>query len=377
MVIGSFKKKKRKERKMSQRNKNSSKYKDLSSRDISNLVYNTKQSKEKKYQSLGLSNGKRNNQEEFFELNNNYSSSDSNSNHYSPSNKNNHNPQHFNSIPFYTTNDWNEKKNNENNVNNDSAIQSNNTRNDNPTLEQNITEINNITPCDTNNNNEDDLLGKQGNSLNSSHSKIRLFQFIRLHTKLNELLSVKLERPDQANQIASILKKIRINMSIDEIIIQHFDKKFLIPLISSSNSFIRYQFLVEEMLAFIVPLTRKEETKEQILDDILSSGSLIFCLIFLRIYMTNPNIRTLIIELLAKSIDFVLDNVKNQNSKFKNRKYCDLSFIVHEMILHGAVTYFPDVLSLIVESHSEIGIRRILKCNSFIFFDIFIFLTLF
>jgi hypothetical protein len=193
----------------------------------------------------------------------------------------------------------------------------------------------------------------------------------RLFLKLNSLLQRRIDRADRAQEIASILAKIRRQNSVDVIIEKHFEHHFLISLISSCDFLIRFEFLVEETLSFVLPLVRQEQNRQSLLDDILSSGALLFCFSSVRQYSSNPNIRTLGVELLSSSIDFILEiSHADSDSQLKERKYASHSFVTHELVLHGGATFLPIVLNLFLESHSEIGIRRVLKCQLSIFSEI-------
>jgi hypothetical protein len=186
----------------------------------------------------------------------------------------------------------------------------------------------------------------------------------RLFTKLNSLLSSRIDRTEQAQEVTSILQKIRRQNPIELILEKQLEEQFLIPLVSSCDFFLRFEFLVEEVLCFLLPLIRLEEHRQILLDDLLSCGALIFCFSALRQYLTNPNIRTLAIELLAVSIDFVVDISIGNLAKFKEKKYASQSFVTHELVLHGGITFLPSLLTSFVDSHSEIGSRRVLKCLS-------------
>jgi hypothetical protein len=186
----------------------------------------------------------------------------------------------------------------------------------------------------------------------------------RLFAKLNSLLSGRIERTEQAQELTSILKKLRRQNTIEEIIRNHLEEKFLFPLVSSCDFFLKFEFLVEEVLSFILPLIRHEEYRQVVFDDILSSGALIFCFSTLRQHLTNPNIRTLAVDLLASSIDFIVDIANENLSKFKDKKYASHSFVTHELVLHGGTTFLPSLLTSFLDSHSEIGSRRVLKCWS-------------
>jgi hypothetical protein len=188
----------------------------------------------------------------------------------------------------------------------------------------------------------------------------------RLFSKLNSILQRRIDTADQAQEVTSILKKVRRQNSVDAIIEKHFEHHFLIPLISSCDFLIRFEFLVEETLSFVLPLIRQEQNRHLLMDDILSSGALLFSFSSVRHYSFNPNIRTLGVELLSSSIDFILEISRGDrsDSPLKKRKYADPSFVPHELVLHGGSTFLPTLLNLFLESHSEIGIRRVLKCQS-------------
>lgn len=186
----------------------------------------------------------------------------------------------------------------------------------------------------------------------------------RLFLKLNSLLQRRIDRADRAQEIASLLTKIRRQSSVDVIIEKHSEHRFLIPLISSCDFFSRFEFLVEETLSFVLPLIRQEQNRQSLMDDILSSGALLFCFSSVRQFYSNPNIRTLGVELLSSSIDFILEiSQDGRGSQLKDRKYASQNFVIHELVLHGGATFLPMVLNLFFESHSEIGIRRVLKCR--------------
>lgn len=192
--------------------------------------------------------------------------------------------------------------------------------------------------------------------IDSAHSNERLF------LKLNSLLLRRVERPEHAQSIVSVLKKLRKNFPVEKIIEKHFEHHFLFPLISSCDFFMKFDYLVEEALAFILPLVRQEGKRQNLMDDILSSGAFLFSFASIRQYISNPNIRSLSLELLVCSIDFILELVM-VNSPYKDKKYANQSFVVHELVLHGGTTFLPSLLASFLHSQSEIGIRRVLKCE--------------
>jgi hypothetical protein len=184
----------------------------------------------------------------------------------------------------------------------------------------------------------------------------------KLLSKIDNKLQMRIERAEQAQALAALLAKLRKLFSVDNDVLAIMLKHDTMAILLSTSEFIcRFEFLTEETLQCLTPLTRSPELRNAAMDMALSNGGLILCLCALRYYKHNSSIRTMAVELLSRCIEIVEEGSKNRQTP-STKKYLSDSYISHQLLLHGAASSFPAVLCLFVQADAEIGTKRLLKC---------------
>jgi hypothetical protein len=203
----------------------------------------------------------------------------------------------------------------------------------------------------------------------------------KIINKVNKLLQFRIERAEQAKEMLHLLKKLKNLLSLDDDVYKSLiNHPFIIPLMSSTEYICRFEYLVEATLEVIVPLIRNGTVQVEVLDILLSNGGLIFCMSSLRLFNHNGSIRVLAVEILAKYIDYIQvltlpppsDKVAaisptlqipfNRKS-LQEKRYANRAYFTHQLLLHGASTILPTLLSQFLESSLDMGVRRVLKCE--------------
>jgi len=191
----------------------------------------------------------------------------------------------------------------------------------------------------------------------------------RVFDKLSKKVSFVFERDDQARVIMGLLVKLQQQYALDDAVLDGVFRWGLLQLVlTNSEKIFKFGYLVEEVLNSIMPVVRVPSLKAKVNVCLVKSGALIFCMTAIRLFhKNNGNIRVQSVELLTAVLDFVAASQAHPTSvSSKIRKFVSKNYVIHHLLLHGAASSLPSLLSLFVQTSSDISIQRTLRCLTFV-----------
>ena len=217
--------------------------------------------------------------------------------------------------------------------------------------------------------------------------------------KLEARLKKKIDHIDTAKVIMKNMREIRSLMIKDEeVSMSLFKKDIITTLLSSSKKIFSFPILVDETLRFLLPFISVNFIRDDFLNDFINKGGIIFCLTAIKNFGSENGICLRSVYIISFCLDLIdIDNNFLHDSKTYPKEddedigscYSSLSSnkirssstykkkpqdIIHQFILHSAISTLPKLLLRFAELNKEIGIKSIIKGD---FFKIMIYRCLF
>lgn len=180
---------------------------------------------------------------------------------------------------------------------------------------------------------------------------------------------VVFDREDQAKLIVNLLIKLRQQYTLDEEVLSESLRWGLLQmLLGNADKIYKHSNLMEEALNCVQPIVISPVLKDKALPILMKSGGLIFSMTAIRVFhRSSASIRLQAVELLTHLLGFVETCNKSPTPLSSALKQCtSKSYVVHHLLLHGAASSLPALLDAFLRSSSEISVRRVLTCLTFL-----------
>lgn len=192
----------------------------------------------------------------------------------------------------------------------------------------------------------------------------------KVFKKVAKKLAGIVERDEQVKVVAGLLLRLRQQYALDDAVLSEVLRWGLLQLLlTSSEKIFKFEHLAEEALNCMLPLVRAPDLRARATTCLVKAGAITFSMTSIRLFhKSNANIRVLALELLASLVDFVVGchargarDVGSSLGKFVAKNY-----VVHHLLLHGAASSFPSLLSLAIQTNSDLSVQRTLRCLTFV-----------